>query len=333
MSVLGGGKHPTVSVVVPLWNRERFIRRCLESVQACDLDELEILVVDDGSTDDGPEIVRQCAASDCRIRLLQHPGNGQRGVSAARNLGLKHADGKYVAFLDSDDCYQPWRFGSCVKILESHPFVDGVYSNACRTTESGEMLGELTVVESRPTADKLADPTAEFFPRGLIGTGAITLRKSLLATIGSFPIDKIVGEDLSVWYRAFAAGHLVPDTELRPVVEYTTHEGNTTGFDPAVIHAREFGSVFHWARRRNCSNAKLDFLRDTYVGYLYWNLQRYRQERCTTGKQLWLLWHAAVCHPRLLAHSQFQRNIVRSAFLQPLGVLRRRGEADSNELS
>jgi glycosyltransferase involved in cell wall biosynthesis len=93
-----------VSVIIPLYNSASTIERTLISVSTQTHRSLEILVVDDGSTDDGPEIVRRFALLDDRMRLLSRP-NG--GVAAARNMGIAHARGRYVAPVDADDLWTP----------------------------------------------------------------------------------------------------------------------------------------------------------------------------------------------------------------------------------
>lgn len=91
-----------VSVVIPAYNAAQWIARTLESVQAQTHENLEILVVDDGSSDNGPAIVEQFAARDPRIRLIRQP-NG--GVARARNTGWKQAKSDYIAFVDADDLW------------------------------------------------------------------------------------------------------------------------------------------------------------------------------------------------------------------------------------
>ena len=89
-----------ISVIIPIYNREQYLKRCLDSVVGQTYRNLEILLIDDGSTDRSAEICSRYAAKDGRIRLLRQ-ANG--GVARARNLGLKQAGGEYLAFVDSDD--------------------------------------------------------------------------------------------------------------------------------------------------------------------------------------------------------------------------------------
>jgi len=96
---------PLITVVVPAYNRAATICDCVRSSQGQTYPHWELIVVDDGSRDGTPEIVARLAQEDSRIRLIQQPRNG--GAQAARNAGIRSANGEWVAFLDSDDQYLP----------------------------------------------------------------------------------------------------------------------------------------------------------------------------------------------------------------------------------
>lgn len=89
-----------LSIIVPLYNVEKLMRRCIDSILAQQLDDFELLLVDDGSTDGSGEVADTYAANDCRVRVF-HKENG--GPSEARNLALRHAQGEYLMFVDGDD--------------------------------------------------------------------------------------------------------------------------------------------------------------------------------------------------------------------------------------
>ena len=93
-----------VSIVVPVYNAEKVIGRCVESILSQDYTELEVILVDDGSRDSSPEILDGFAAKDPRV-LCIHKENG--GVSAARNTGLDRATGDFIQFCDADDWLAP----------------------------------------------------------------------------------------------------------------------------------------------------------------------------------------------------------------------------------
>ena len=108
--------RPLVSVIIPAYNAETYIREALHSALRQTYDALEVLVVDDGSQDGTADVVRELAASDQRIRLLQQE-NG--GVAAARNYGLEHARGEYIAPLDADDLFYPRKLEAQVARMEA----------------------------------------------------------------------------------------------------------------------------------------------------------------------------------------------------------------------
>ncbi len=93
---------PAVSVIVPVYNTEKYLRRCLDSILAQTFTDWECLVIDDGSTDTSPAICDEYAAADTRFRVF-HKQNG--GVSSARNVGLENVHGEWVTFVDADDYY------------------------------------------------------------------------------------------------------------------------------------------------------------------------------------------------------------------------------------
>jgi glycosyltransferase involved in cell wall biosynthesis len=122
---------PTVSVIVPFLDEERFLDEAVESVLAQTIDTWELLLVDDGSVDGSPAVARNLARADAaRITYLQHEGDLNRGMSASRNLGLAHARGRYLAFLDADDVWVERKLEEQVELLEAAPDASLVYGAA-----------------------------------------------------------------------------------------------------------------------------------------------------------------------------------------------------------
>jgi glycosyltransferase involved in cell wall biosynthesis len=117
-----------VTAIIIFLNEARFIEEAIESVLAQDFEQWELILVDDGSTDDSTHIAKTHASRQShRIRYLEHPGHENRGMSASRNLGLAHAQGDSVAFLDADDTWLPEKLSEQIAILDAHPQIDLVY--------------------------------------------------------------------------------------------------------------------------------------------------------------------------------------------------------------
>ncbi len=118
---------PSVSVIVPFFDDERFLAEAVDSVRAQGFGDWELILADDGSTDASTVIAWELAAADpARIRSVAHPGHVNRGSSATRNLGVADATGRYVAFLDADDVWEPGKLDEQVEILQRLPGVDMV---------------------------------------------------------------------------------------------------------------------------------------------------------------------------------------------------------------
>lgn len=114
---------PVVSVVLIFLNEERFLTEAVQSVCGQTLTDWELVLVDDGSTDASTRIALGFAASDPRIRYLDHPGHRNCGMAASRNLGATHTSAPYLAFLDGDDIWQPTKLADQVHLLEQMPDV------------------------------------------------------------------------------------------------------------------------------------------------------------------------------------------------------------------
>jgi glycosyltransferase involved in cell wall biosynthesis len=128
-----------VSIMMPAYNAERFIGQAIESVLVQSYPNWELIVVNDGSTDNTAEVV--AGYSDSRIRLLHQPNGGE---SAARNTALKNMHGELVAFLDADDQYLPHHLESTVSFLEEHLDYEGVYTDGYYCDATGNLLQTLT---------------------------------------------------------------------------------------------------------------------------------------------------------------------------------------------
>ncbi len=119
---------PLVSAIIIFLNEERFLAQAIDSVLEQSHANWELLLVDDGSADGSSAIARDYAARDPRrIRYYEHAGHANRGMSAARNLGLDHARGRYVGFLDGDDVWLPEKLHEQIDLMAANPRAEMIY--------------------------------------------------------------------------------------------------------------------------------------------------------------------------------------------------------------
>lgn len=185
----------SISVVIPLYNKSTSVVRTINSVLAQTVLPLEIVVVDDGSTDNGVEIIQHYLNN--KIRLFCQ---SNQGVSAARNKGVQYANGSHIAFLDADDEWLPNHIEYLSKLIRKYPQA-AMFSTAHQIRRQGE------VFEPRsPYMENWIGLVSDFFLNyskglSLINSSTACVRKDALICVGGFPVGVRRGEDLIVWIK------------------------------------------------------------------------------------------------------------------------------------
>ena len=185
---------PTFSVVVPLYNKERHVRRSIDSVLAQTFTDWELIVVDDGSTDSGPEIVQ--SYSDLRIRLI-HQDNS--GVSAARNRGIAAARGPWITFLDSDDEWLPDFLGKVNAVAVELPELGAIYGIAAYMRGGAK----LNAAPQALTAPSVVNYQNFITHQGgeEMHSSCVAIKRQVFTAAGMFPVGVRIGEDSDLWFR------------------------------------------------------------------------------------------------------------------------------------
>lgn len=183
--------RPTVSVIIPTYNRATLLRRAVDSALSQTMSELEVLVVDDGSSDDTAGVIG--SYGDARLRYLRQASN--MGVSAARNRGMREARGEFIAFLDSDDEWLPHKLELQVERLRQSPSDVGLLYGAVENHDEGGHRD--THVPSHR-----GDVFDDFLTVNVIhGTSSVVIRRSVVATVGFFDEGIPAIEDYDYWLR------------------------------------------------------------------------------------------------------------------------------------
>lgn len=181
---------PRVSVICIFYQAERFFAEAIDSVLAQTFTDFELLLADDGSTDGGTEIALDYAGRDSRVRYLEHPGHANLGMSATRNLGLAHATGDLVAFIDSDDVWRPGKLAAQVAVMDADPEL-GMVCGAVNYWDSWEG-GEDRIIPTGPVRDARSDPpdtSLAIYPLGKAPAPCpsdVMIRRSVLDRVGGF---------------------------------------------------------------------------------------------------------------------------------------------------
>jgi glycosyltransferase involved in cell wall biosynthesis len=203
-----------------MYNSASRIRRSLDSVLSQTYGDFEIVIVDDGSQDDGGDIALQY--DDERIRLTRQEN---KGVSAARNRGIAEARGEIVAFLDADD---EWRPNHLETLVELYDFCDsgGVYTTGCVLCEEDFSLPTEVFADAKKDIHVIvADPFLAWTFMQFNNSSTTAVRKSVLEAEGGFPEGVSSGEDLSLWIRLAARYPVVASPKATAVFYQTGIEG------------------------------------------------------------------------------------------------------------
>jgi glycosyltransferase involved in cell wall biosynthesis len=253
---------PAVSVVIPTYNSAQYLAEAIDSVLAQTYKDFELLVVDDGSTDDTEELMRQYGPP---VHYLRKP-NG--GVSTARNLGIEQSKGRYVGFLDADDTWFPEKLERQLAALADHPNFRACYSAFLRVTSELDALG---IWRGSGHGSALAD----LLTRGnVIGSVSVVCERTLFSEVGGFDPTLSQCADWDMWVRLATRTDLLYLDE--PLVTYRQHGANMSN-NPALlerdsIRVLEKGFALHCLppmlseRRRQAFARNYTVLAGTYFG-------------------------------------------------------------------
>lgn len=223
-------RNPKVSVCVPLYNYAQYLPECLESILAQTFLDYEIVLADDGSTDNSLQVAREYAQRfPEKVHIFTHPGGANQGISATCNLAMSQARGEYIAWLGSDDAWYPQKLALQVAQLEADPALGLVYALADIVDSNGVKTGETYGKDITDNA------IARLICGNLIPALTAIQRRSLVEQIGAYD-ESLVYSDWEMWLRT--AEHARIGFLSQVVARYRVHGRNLYSGKPRDVQLR-----------------------------------------------------------------------------------------------
>jgi glycosyltransferase involved in cell wall biosynthesis len=213
-------KQPTISVIIPNFNNAKFLTECINSVFTQTYQPIECIVVDDGSTDNSVELLGELSQSFPRLRILEQIN---AGPSVARNLGMKHANGEYIAMLDADDYWSETKLENQVKIINKIGINKHIITSHVKYYRQDGSIFITDNIKKPPYT--IFDAFAKNVAIG--SCSSVLFPKKIINEIGGYNAMLRVSEDQDFHFRAIVAGYQFYHSNNTDV-HIRWHEGNTT---------------------------------------------------------------------------------------------------------
>lgn len=246
----------TISVIIPLYNHERYIRQTLDSVFSQTRAPREVIVVDDGSRDGSAAVVEGMLSQHSNLIFWKHPN---RGAHATINAGIHRASGDYIAVLNSDDLFHPERFADMAGVLDRQPGVDAVFSDLSFIDDDGRAIPNDWYQQAMKFHRKFGDLALTLVNGNIfMTTSNLLIRRSVFEEIGHFSALRYA-HDLDFFLRLVLADKGVHRVD-RPLLSYRLHAANTISEGHLKVKA-EWAAVTAFFLERLWSRPDVDWAR------------------------------------------------------------------------
>jgi glycosyltransferase involved in cell wall biosynthesis len=271
---------PLVSIILPTYNGSRFLDRAIQSIVNQTYSNWELIVVDDASADDTPDILRRYVISDQRIRSTRHSSNLR--LPRALNTGFAQAQGDYLTWTSDDNYYRPEALNEMVGFLETHPEVDLVYTDFTQVDDEEKVVQCVNV----------AEPEA-LLQQNCVGP-CFLYRRQVRDAVGDYSPDHFLAEDYDYWLRVSAKFILAPFH--RDLYFYRLHKASLTHTQSEqTLH-----QAFYIALARNLPNLK--WVSASTKAYIFMGLARRARLQHKGMAMLTYYLQAGLCAPRATAY-------------------------------
>lgn len=316
-----------ISVIIPVYNASDFVSKAVQSALT-QPQTAEVILIEDGSTDDSFAVCLDLAKQDERVKVYHHPNRDNLGASATRNLGIEKSCYPYIAFLDADDYFLPDRFKVTQATFNQYPDADGVYDavdmefigadSQARWTESGR-TAELTTLRKNVAPDDLLE--ALIFDRyGAFHTDGLTVKRDVFERSGLFDGALRLHQDTALWLKMSATSRLYGGQITQPVAIRRVHLHNRISAKRSASQIHHHQSlmaetVWRWADNHPdlTHEQKALFLEYYLRRAMAWHdPEQSALQRLLKGRSL--LVQLLVKHPQLAFKSQYWIKFLPSAY-------------------
>jgi glycosyltransferase involved in cell wall biosynthesis len=314
--LMKGGKDiaPVVSIIMPTYNRAEFISAAISSVLRQTYESFELIVIDDGSTDETAQVIR--SFTDQRVLFVRQANHGR---SAARNRALGMARGRYIAFLDSDDEYLPDKLSLQVAYMDRHPDIGMIYTSAQCINAAGEPLDGYDYVA---TAQGNIYRDIAFFRPVTITLPTVMLRREVLDIVGLFDVAMERFEDTDLW-RRIAKRFRIGVIES-PTCRLRTHTTNILiSQNPELVVA----AIDYYVSKifQEDADVEISFLRHgasglyAYYGKAFVSVPGWRRRGFALISRAILLCPSRIAHVAFAGMGSLLRSLIRQYFVTNSG--------------
>jgi glycosyltransferase involved in cell wall biosynthesis len=283
-----------ISVVIPLYNKGPYVRRAIESVLNQTYTDFELVVVDDGSTDGGDQIVE--GFTDPRICLIRQKN---AGAATARNTGIQAVQGEWVAFLDADDIWLPHNLSMQMKLLDAHPDVSwsaGFFDY--RESNESLLKNKLSEQVKQLIHNHIIDDAILILPYGCINTDTVIIKRDVFNIVGMMDATLRTGEDLDLWIRIAIKFPKIAYCETS-VAEYyfqtadslmtSAEAASETGYNRArqfIDRAKEYSISLNSQQKASIEQLCRRLLHVQFIGLILQNHRKMAQTLAAENKSL-----------------------------------------------
>lgn len=284
-------KNPKVSIIIPFYNRERFLGEAIESVLSQTVDDWELILVNDGSMDKSVEIAKEYSKKyPSKIKVLNHPENQNKGASLSRNLGIKNSNGKYVTFLDSDDIFFSNTLEKELAAFKENSNADAVCGTAvCWFSWSNDFKGyeKDFVIDLVLETNTLYQPPELFIHNMKAGgrkahTNCMMLKKEFAQETGVFKESYNVSwEDQISWAKLTLNGNIYVLDDV--LAKYRLHKDSICAIESQTGNEAISIKIFldwldKYLKKQNIQDKKVwnsfkGFRRKVYLEKKFWKLK------------------------------------------------------------